>query len=316
MILSDTVFVLGAGASMPYGFPSGAELGQLVSNSIEQDPNGQLPMVLRSNRINGDLLQAFPKAFRGSTRESLDQFLDTPRGHDFLGLAKMAMVLVLAEREKEKRLIDAKNGDWMGYLFNRILGSDPDAFRKNRLKVITFNFDRSFERRMFLAVQGNYSLTGEQSAELCFESMPVLHIHGDLGQPSWAPSRAGVIEARRGYEPFSEQVLDADLQMFADRIKVIHEEIAGDTVAQAREWVREAHRVCFIGFGYHNTSLKRLGVSELFSLARRPEFIGTCVGLEGGELAPVMRTFQGQLNRYACEALPFLRQTEIVHDQI
>jgi hypothetical protein len=46
--------------------------------------------------------------------------------------------------------------------------------------VITFNFDRSFEYRLFRMLRGSYGLDDNQAGKLC-AVVPVLHIHGSLG---------------------------------------------------------------------------------------------------------------------------------------
>ena len=57
--------------------------------------------------------------------------------------------------------------------FSNILGNSREQFLCNNLKVITFNFDRSFERRLFLAVQTNYP--GEDVPTLVAK-IPILHV--------------------------------------------------------------------------------------------------------------------------------------------
>jgi hypothetical protein len=318
MIPKDTVFVLGAGASMPYGFPSGTELGQQICNLIDPPENGPLATKLRSCGLESKLVDDFPEAFRRSARESVDQFLETGRGHAFLDVAKVAMALVLGEREKEKSLTDApQDKDWMKYLFNRMLGKDERLFRQNRLKVITFNFDRSFERRLFLAVRNTYTLNDHEAGALCREALPVLHFHGDLGHPSWVPTpQEDLFGVSREYEPLGAQTFDVSLLNFAQRIKIIHEEIPQETVDIARSWLQSAQRVCFIGFGYHPMNLQRLNVDAFCNRSSGPTIAGTCLGFEEGELDPVNSTFRHKIKTLNCDAYSFLRKTSFIQELI
>jgi len=176
MIKDKTVFVLGAGASMPYGFPSGAELSRDIATQLA---NGQSELFrrLQMNGANLDHMREFPRLFRESGRESIDSFLQSRT--EFRQVGKMAIFHVLANRESENDLFP-QDHDWMRYLLARMSGANPDEFRRNQLRVITFNFDRSFERRLFLAVRANYNLGDAEAFELCSSTVPVHHMHGDL----------------------------------------------------------------------------------------------------------------------------------------
>src|SRR5262249_53254614 len=75
---------------------------------------------------------------------------------------------------------------WYGHVLDR-MGSKPDDFRQNNLSVLTFNYDRSFEQFLFLALQDRYGIGPTDAANL-LDEMPVVHLHGSLGSlPPLAP---------------------------------------------------------------------------------------------------------------------------------
>ena len=66
MIEKPTVLVLGAGASMPYGYPSGAELRQrLISEDLFQD-------AIDSRELSREDVVSFCETFRHSGMPSID----------------------------------------------------------------------------------------------------------------------------------------------------------------------------------------------------------------------------------------------------
>ena len=71
--------------------------------------------------------------------------MDTRR--EFLDVGKTAIARVLSESEADNRLTSDRPGEgWYHYLFDTMFMRSPDEVLKNRLSVVTFNCDRSFER--------------------------------------------------------------------------------------------------------------------------------------------------------------------------
>ena len=66
-------------------------------------------------------------------------------------------------------------------------------------------------------------------------------------------------------------------------IKIIHEAVESDPdFLLARKRIKEAHTVCFLGFGYDQVNLSRLGLSQ--ATENRVVYTGTIYGLEELEL--------------------------------
>lgn len=326
MIRQSTVFVLGAGASEPYGFPSGMKLAEEVCHHLEKR-NHELGAALRLH-CHDAVVAALPVEFRRSGQYSLDAFVE--RRHEFRDVVKLAIVRSLIPCENDVTLIAPRsseivptpNGpaprppdrDWYRYLLTKIITTKAEGFHENQLRVVTFNFDRSFERRLFIGLKANYNLDDAAAATLA-ESIPVLHLHGDLGEPAWLPHATDrvVNVPRRTYG----QPLDPrELRSFASRLALINEEIPGDRLDTARRWLREADVICFLGFGYHPDNLARLGIADLKGMTMR----GTAMGIEEGELTAIRGRFHGDASIHffrteqpACDIRGFLRHTDFIH---
>ena len=57
-----------------------------------------------------------------------------------------------------------------------MLTPSPEDFRNNQLSVVTFNFDRSFERALIVSLQANYGVNEEGAVKLA-QSVPVALTH-------------------------------------------------------------------------------------------------------------------------------------------
>ena len=184
MITKPTVFVLGAGASQPYGFPSGEVLVRLVCERLPANNlNGPFATSLRAACPDLDAreFQDFTPRFIDSGCESLDAFVQSKGNSRFLKLVKAAMISTLIPYEHDDALLRVnQDQNWYTYLFDYMRTAEPEDFRNNRVKVITFNFDRSFERRLFLMLRGTYGLGDTEAGKLCV-AVPVFHVHGSLG---------------------------------------------------------------------------------------------------------------------------------------
>jgi len=68
----------------------------------------------------------------------------------------------------------------------------------------------------------------------------------------------------------------------AEQIRIIHEADADadPSFRLARELFDKADRICFLGFGYHETNIIRL---KLPLMGTSNQFFGSCYGMSSGE---------------------------------
>jgi hypothetical protein len=240
------VFVLGAGASAPYGFPLGSELRhRILTDSLP----GNSPL------HHGDF-EPFKKALAESGTESVDAFLESDSARNFDQIGKWAIAEKVLQHEQHSRLfMDACDDHWLSYLFNMLLQGRRSTREALQLPVsfVTFNYDRSLEYYMTTIFKTRFNADEKGIVDL-FENIPVIHVHGDLGPLPWQPRRA--VAWCRDYSP---EVSELEVMKAATQIKVIHE--ATETSAEfdeARKLLRVADSIYLLGFGYHPTNMKRL----------------------------------------------------------
>src|SRR5258708_4269156 len=189
MIKKDTVFVLGAGASQAYGFPSGTGLVDRICAKLEDPASDHFRVLQEAAKCTEAEIKHFRRRLRESRLNSIDAFLQRRQEHSALGKCAIAQDLLACESETTLYPPPAK--DWYRTLFNIILPNSPDEFRANRLKVITFNFDRSFEHALFRSLETLFddaSMTPDRNEPVRMLAMlPLLHLHGQLGALGWIP---------------------------------------------------------------------------------------------------------------------------------
>lgn len=285
MITTPTVLILGAGASYPYGFPTAKGLKELICEAFSQ-PTAKAAVLLstESDELNyappsAEKFFQFREAFLKSGQPSVDAFLE--RRPNFLDVGKLAIAYCLIPFENEAKLYrpDLKRGgDWYEYLSIK-LNSSFEEFGDNKLSIITFNYDRSVEHYLLNSLLNLHGKKPDQCAQ-ALGQIPIVHVYGQLGKHSYPQKEC--LE----YRP--DQVNHAVyVRRAAEGITLYHEE-AEDASAAARELLKRAERVCFLGFSYHQLNVDRLNLGAArFDL--RTTVIGTARGLVGEEV-PSART--------------------------
>jgi len=253
MIATPTVFVLGAGASEPYGYPTGAELRTEVLRGLGGQIEKYAPLCewldkegLREARLR--CAEALVKC----TPKSVDAFLETRREFELVG--KLAMAYVVMCREDEGNLFSEEEipGDWLRYLLSYMSGPF-DSFGDNAVSFITFNYDRVLEHVLFNTVKHRYGKPDVECATV-LRKIPIVHVHGSLGPLPWQES-----DGRPYHPPRQTQEVGAA----ADRIKIVCESAEEDLeFNEARTLIREAQRIYFLGFGYNRNNVERLHLGE------------------------------------------------------
>ena len=252
MINQKTVLILGAGASMPFGFPSGQDLVALIDNMLF-DIQSETCVLLKRHGYDEELIQKFREHLIYSGRSSVDEFLE--HRTEFLDIGKEVIVAALLDFEKSLKLFDkAMKDNWYQHLFS-LLNISFNEFDQNKLAIITFNYDRSLEYYFSAALCFAYGKNIEECAEK-LNKIPIVHVHGKLGRLPWEKSKYSEIPYDMHDYPDQKDLM---IRNGSKNINIIHENIEkNEEFDQAHQLINEAERIYFLGFGYHPTNLARL----------------------------------------------------------
>jgi hypothetical protein len=286
MIREKTVLVLGAGASMPYGYPSGKTLRDQIAS-------GKYDARLREyfDRVSREAISQFSKSFLSSQLPSIDEFL-SHRGLEpieensevtFEQVGKAAISLALRENrnldyllhnpsisDEGRRKLDLNYGDhWYQYLWKRISDEvphdNPSELSENQITVITFNYDLSLEFYLLETCSATYGIHKQEAAAI-LSKIKFVHLYGALsGQP--------LSDKSYQVSEYSKTLDDNKwrTQLYADirTLNVMYEsrQNSSSVFDEAYEAFSIADVVCFLGFGFDPVNTQRLRISD--ALARR-----------------------------------------------
>jgi hypothetical protein len=266
MIEVPTVLVLGAGASMPFGFPSGKNLKNEIYETLKNWKDNTLVRQLAPPNV----LKNFLERLTYSPEESIDAFLEYEESKN-IEFGKKIIAATLLPYEKEKTLFQdfltsqekGKEFNWYQYLWNQ-MNTSFENFEKNKLSVITLNYDRSLEYYLFTALKHKFpgKKTEEYSDKL--SSIPIIHIYGKLGYLPWElPKNNELVRIPYNYDWSKSNDDDFDylyekIVNAATEIKIVHENEKIKESEKIRELLANNQRIYFLGFGFNPINLKRI----------------------------------------------------------
>lgn len=293
MIETPTVLILGAGASIPFGYPSGEGLKDEICSELK-NPSHPFGVELQSHGFSEEQILEFRNNFFYSGKLSIDAFLEHRPG--FMDIGKLVIAKSLIPYENLDNLFENGRGRWYSYFYNKLNTSFED-FDKNKFSIVTFNYDRSFEQFLFTALKNTHGIEDDKDCASKLEKIPIIHVHGKLAKLDWQDPDG---------RPYNSDLSSGnDLKQSAEGIKIIHEKIDGTkTFKEAYKLISKARDVHFLGFGYHKTNIERLNLPNYDDL----KYHGTCYGLERAEIKTVRKFFPSQINLDKTGILMYLRR--------
>ena len=288
MINEKTVFVLGAGASYPYGYPIGKELRRQICLNFENQLTAILEndqLLLAKQNITSHA-KKFTDKFYHSSNTSIDLFL--ARNQQYSDIGRIAIALNILRYEKHSKFREKlrnQSQDWYFYLFNRMTRelTAPDShkdFKKNDVAFITFNYDRSLEYFMHDSFLNSFTKMQKGINESIIP-FPFLHVYGVIEQLHWQSNKYGS-EYRDIFESYK------NLERLKNNIKLIHD-VKKSIDSNIRPTLHNAKRIFFLGFGYHKENMEILNIPDILNL--KQEIYGTALGFTDKEIKDIKKQF-------------------------
>lgn len=276
-----TCFVVGAGASVDFDFPTGDKLVTRISDLLNVRDNERSSGLasseargLRDAIVERKVIKPELSDFRLISKSmplapSIDNFLQAHSANAkvvALGKAAIAHEILKAERAsalyfKSGGQVDysAIRGKWLPILFRLLAeGSNWSAFLKklSQITFICFNYDRLIERFFFLACMQYFGKAESEVAAALQEKLEIKHPYGKVGGDVFTLHQSGFGEHESAWE-----VINA-----ADDIKTFTEGMAEDSCDDYfASFFERADALCFLGFGFHSINMGHLAASkELF----------------------------------------------------
>lgn len=282
MIRTDTVLIVGAGASSEFKFPLGGALLQEIATNVtfgsrsgygvdlaaprrlfdelqriaRGDPERWGPYGVAANRI----IDAAPMAL------SIDNVIHQNSDSKHVEIVgKVATAEAILRYEKHSALYDtndpftvptgALKNTWMLGL-GQLLTTDVE--RRNagnifdRLRIITFNYDRTIERALPFILTRAYGMNITEAQAIIREKLRIYHPYGQVGSLEWWPQTN--VEVGYGRDAFGR------LNKVIEGLKTFSESLneADSDIIAIRDAAQSAQRLIFIGFGFHDQNMALL----------------------------------------------------------
>ncbi|MCU9849789.1 hypothetical protein OEZ60_17465 [Defluviimonas sp. WL0024] len=301
-----TTFIVGAGASAEFKFPTGRKL----VSEIEQICDLRTDDFGRPISGDGLLWRAFeilpqsdgkrwnPNGLaRVATKvrqnmglaPSIDNFLDSRRGQEgWSEVGKLAIARSILDAERSSELwFDFRHTNdgpsfarfpenWLTELF-RILVTRKDkedfCIALASCRFITFNYDRVIEQFFHQSIKSYFDLSDMEVDELCRTHLSVVHVYGGLGEVSCHKSRYF------GRNDDAQYLVEA-----ASKIKTFTEGVHdSEQIALAKDWIRDCKTLIFLGFSFLPLNIRILGPNkgDRYSKGR---VLGTSFGMSADNL--------------------------------
>ena len=293
MIEKKTTLILGAGASKPYGLPLGFELRDIILRTPYLTSSNIWP----KNKKTPDYT-TFCKELSTSGYGSVDAFLENREEWSNTGKFGIACNLLAVENTKKLFPPYQPTDHWLETLWSKIAEPDWESFKRNKLSIVTFNYDRLVEHYLTSVVHNHYN---KSHSELC-EVIEFIHIHGDLGP-------------YEGVLGFDQSNIDTDFSTGIEKcreirendkinrikgavknIKIVHENNHRyKQVRRANKVIEDSERIYFIGFGYNKANMNKLSIfrgSNESQDKRERLILGTHKGFEKSEWSKLCKEYK------------------------
>jgi hypothetical protein len=280
MFKSRTLFVVGAGASLEAGLPTGAMLKEIIAKKLEikyelyDQKSGDLAIsqavkeyVQEKNLSNFTVKAAWQIRDAMPQAPSIDQYIDIHRGDKEIELfGKLAIVRAILEAEKGSKLYFRPNhqksmkfSDLSGTWYNSFWQLLADGTSKSEIDnifgnigLIVFNYDRCIEHFLVNAIR-NYYRVDDIIAQILLSKLKIFHPYGVVGKLPWQT------EPNRGVPFGGAEHGGPSLLEISRQIKTFTERVEEEQVLNAmRVEIEQSRVVVFLGFAFHAQNMELL----------------------------------------------------------
>jgi hypothetical protein len=273
------VLIIGAGGSVPFGFPTGEQLKWTIvdllwRNGATQESTKRLSPLYRGLLEEGFGPEEIPHLIdrlKTSGWSSVDEFL--AQHEDLQAVGKAAIAGVLLPCEKRDQLFDPKdkNGNridnWYQLLFKAIYSPFEEITRK-KVNIFTYNYDTSLETYLKETMRSSYAHP-QQKIDDALSHIPIVHLHGEFASHEYA-----------------SESISVSLRGCSEKIKIVTDTLDNSLqFQQVTNALWKAEEIYFIGFGYDEKNLARLPIESKYP----PSSPGARLGL----VRPSLNLFGG-----------------------
>jgi hypothetical protein len=258
-----TTIILGAGFSNLYEYPLGADLVHLINDLLwETGPN------FFNGKFDYQFLNEMKYGLLPSMEGSIDAYLNKRPQLKEIGYTSVSQILLGKENPNPNHL--HRNNSFNPY--RTIVDSLGDLrnLEPDKINIITFNYDRTFEQYLMAHVQAKYIMS-LPDAKRVIERINYAHVYGQLGYLPWQlDPKDKSQESKYCLEYGSAKTATIEqIQIGARRIGTVYQKLnpsecetdksCESNFEKALNMYKDSKNVFFLGFGYLKENMTILG---------------------------------------------------------
>ena len=275
MFSSNTVIILGAGASAEAGLPVGSELASRISKRLSRGTHGLSSAsmnLLLSKAGQNNLFDRMEGLARQISNEiegfgSIDSYVDFREDVDISLLAKLAIADEIKRAEAESTLFfgqyhdlsvnesTAKNSWYETFFRTLIYGVKASNIRSifAPLTVINFNYGRTLDQYLDIMLRRHFGSVAGSSADL-HQNLNVIRPYGYLGELTPKDYLSSFQQSTK----FLDTEFHGDIANVVPNIRTFSELTDSEIQNRITSVMNEAQTVVFLGFGFHKQNMEIL----------------------------------------------------------
>jgi hypothetical protein len=292
-----TVFIIGAGASAHYGFPTGESLVHEVIQKAEvarkyfldhrDIHGGYLPGFIRdefpNHQLNapyhpgwektGETFRKLAERLRAVDPLVIDYFLGQNAELQTAGKILIAWIIREAEtkfhrwEEDPQRNRTSDRYNWVRFVLHRLAVpcEKSEDLKRNNVTFITFNYDTSLEDRIERGLR-QISLFDQKDIAEFISPDRFLHVYGTIRNdtyPTYTPlmplhQPGGKIDLQHAAQFFDQ------MHCISKGIRTIdpHDKVDDVILTRARNAIKSATCFYVLGFGFDRNNCRRIGLEQ------------------------------------------------------
>lgn len=307
--MSNTVFVIGAGASAEIGLPTGENLKANIKSLLDfkediafnhrsRQYDIYAALCLMCNTANQDIHAMKMNEILESAKhicsaiglaESIDNFIHQQKDKPYIAeCGKIAIIKSILEFERKSNLFTSKiishlqdslhliSATWYFPFFKLITSGCQKSDLKDRfneITIIVFNYDRCLEYFLQRAISIYYNVDAHESSNI-IKSLMIYHPYGSAGILPNLSKTPDTVE-------FGEEISGAKLLNISKQIKTFTEGVDADhsEIVKIRRSIRTADKIAFLGFAYHKLNMDLLASPDNQLIVKSTQCYGTSFGI-------------------------------------
>ena len=259
MINENCVLILGAGASAPYGFPTGKGLKSMICNNFDRIwekfmwDKSSTPISDDYLREQKEMVRKFVIDFKKFDHDSIDLFLDIFKEHSDIGKKAIYLTILQAETLNKNR---SKVQDWYTELFRLMIGTSGNYFKisENNVTIVTFNYDRSLENYFYNTFMDFTNSIGTKEKIEELKNIEIYHVYGKLADLPW--------ESDNNSLDYGKDISMIQLNERKDNIKTIYERKENIKALESIvSSIQLAYKIYYLGFGFARENVEILSLN-------------------------------------------------------